>query len=73
MEWKYKKTRYENLFYRCEAPGMWAFYDYEKFYDHYAWVGQKYKTELELLADMQRFAEERGYEPEINKKNKRAI
>lgn len=52
-----KATRFSMLGYKKEAPGQWSFYDLAT----NASIGTKYTTQLELLADINRFAEERGY------------
>jgi hypothetical protein len=46
------RTRFENLGYRCEAPGQWSFIDYTTLGS----IGPKYTDRLELLADIDRFA-----------------
>lgn len=53
-----KATRYNQLSYRREAPGQWSIYDNETGGS----IGPKYRTETELLADLNLFAETRGYE-----------
>ena len=51
------KTRFPGLSYKKEAPGQWTFIDDST----NGAVGPKYPTQIEILADAQRFAEERGY------------
>lgn len=53
---KAKPTRYNGLHF-FKGPGYWSFADF----DH-APIGPHYPTRAELLADMSRFAEERGFE-----------
>lgn len=56
---KTNKTRFENLgFANCGK--YWTFCDLSS--DIFAQIGQHYKNKMELLADMQRFAEERGFD-----------
>lgn len=53
------KTRFENLgFTNCGK--YWSFCDLSS--EFLATIGQHYRTKVELLADMHRFAEERGFE-----------
>lgn len=52
-----KKTRFENLGYKKEALNQWSFYDLETM----ASIGPKYHSKDELLADLYRFATERGF------------
>lgn len=52
-----KKTRFTQLGYKLEAPKQWSIYDLETG----ASIGPKYTSEIELLADLPRFAFERGY------------
>jgi len=53
-----KITRYPGLGYKCEAPKQWSFYDLETGGS----IGMKYPDRHELLADIDRFAKERGFE-----------
>lgn len=53
------KTRFPGLSYKKEAPGQWTFIDDSTS----GAVGPKYPTQIEILSDAQRFAEERGYTP----------
>jgi hypothetical protein len=53
-----KKTRFANLGYKREAPGQWSFYDITTGGS----IGSKYSTQIELLADVERFANIRGYD-----------
>jgi len=52
-----KSTRFDMLGYKREANKQWSFYDLAT----NASIGPKYTSELELLADLNRFATERGY------------
>jgi len=52
-----KATRFSMLGYKREANKQWSFYDLAT----NASIGPKYISERELLADVNRFAEERGY------------
>lgn len=52
-----KATRFSMLGYKREAPGQWSFYDLAT----NASIGPKYTSQGELLADVNRFAGERGY------------
>ena len=54
-----KKTRFPALGYKMEAPGQWSIYYLEN--DYPASVGPKYRTEKELLSDLDRYATEFGY------------
>ncbi len=54
---KITPTRFWGLGYKCEAPNTYSFYDT----DTKASIGPKYTSENELLADVYRFATERGY------------
>lgn len=54
---KIKNTRFTQLAYTCEAPKQWSIIDKETS----AAIGSKYTSEIELLADIERFANERGY------------
>ena len=62
---KIKNTRFETLQYTCEAPNQWTFLDAVSTKETNSGlpvpVGAKYTSEIELLSDAQRFAEERGY------------
>lgn len=60
MKKSIKTTRFHNLGYAKEAPKTWSFYHVEG--DYIASIGAKYTSQIELLADAQRFAEERGYD-----------
>lgn len=55
---KVKNTRLPSLGYTCEAPKQWSIID--KVTD--AAIGAKYRSKDELLADLDRFAKERGYD-----------
>jgi len=55
-------TRFKDLYYSCEGPAQWSFYEKHENY-YFASIGPKYKSRVELLADMRAFAEERGFEP----------
>lgn len=50
-------TRYAGLGYRKDAPNLWRFVDRET----NASIGAQYRTRVELLADVERFASERGF------------
>ena len=52
-----KATRFSMLGYKKEAPNQWSFYDLATTGS----IGPKYISEKELLMDVNRFAEERGY------------
>lgn len=52
-----KATRFSMLGYKYEAHKQWSFYDLTT----NASIGPKYTSEIELLADTNRFAVERGY------------
>lgn len=53
------KTRIDHLWYGCEAPCQWTIYDNQD--NQMVAVGPKYYSKAELLADLDRFAKERGY------------
>lgn len=53
------KSRFPHLWYGCEAPSQWTIYDNQD--QQMASVGPKYKSKDELLADLERFAIERGF------------
>lgn len=53
------KSRVPHLWYGCEAPGQWTIYDNQ--HNQMAAVGPKYYSKDELLADLDRFAKERGF------------
>lgn len=53
------KTRIPHLWYGCIAPTTWVIFDNSD--GQMAQVGQLYKSKDELLADLQRFATERGF------------
>jgi hypothetical protein len=49
-----KKTRFVELLYRCVSKGSWRIVDASDFRD----IGPTYKSELELLSDLHRYATE---------------
>ena len=53
------KTRFENIWYGCKAPGQWTVYDNTN--GNMAAIGPNYTSRVELLADLERFCIERGY------------
>lgn len=59
---KIKNTRYQSLGYICEATKQWSFIDKESTTQlgHPVPIGPKYASKDELLADIERFATERG-------------
>ena len=48
------KTRFTNLGYINDAPGLWRFVDLSD--NSNARVGPQYKTKIELLCDLDRYA-----------------
>lgn len=58
MKTKIIKTRFINLGYASQAPFQWSFYDLSTNES----IGPKYPHKDELLADINRFAIERGYD-----------
>jgi hypothetical protein len=54
---KISKTRFSGLGYSSIARGVWMFMDL----DGNAQIGPQYPTKAELLADLYRFASERGF------------
>jgi len=53
------KSRFPHLWYGCEAPNQWTIYDNQD--GQMAPIGPKYCSKAELLADLHRFATERGF------------
>lgn len=53
------KSRFIHLWYGCIAPATWTIFDNQD--GQMAQIGQQYKSKDELLADLQRVAEERGF------------
>jgi len=53
------KSRFPALWYACIAPGQWSIFDNSD--GQMAQVGPIYGSRIELLADLQRFADERGF------------
>lgn len=53
-----RPTRFKELGYRSDAPGLWRIYDMESERP----VGPQYPTKSELLADLARFAKDFGCE-----------
>ena len=47
-----KKTRYPEIGYRQDAPGLWRFYDQRTGNA----IGEHYKSKAELLADLSNYA-----------------
>lgn len=54
-----RRTRFPELGYRCDGPGLWRIYDISD-HDRAAAVGPQYRTRGELLADLDRYATEFG-------------
>ena len=54
-----RQTRYQAFGYRQDGPSLWRVYDITDL-DSPAAVGPQYRTKGELLADLQRYAEEYG-------------
>jgi hypothetical protein len=63
MKQRLYNTRFASLQYTCEAPSQWTIVDAESTKDNGFTVpiGPKYASKDELLADLERFATERGY------------
>lgn len=63
MKSKLHNTRFSSLQYTCEAPNQWTIVDAEstKEFGYTVPIGPKYASKDELLADLDRFATERGY------------
>lgn len=55
MDGTLRPTRYAELWYRQDGPGLWRFYSEDR-----RAVGPQYKTKAELLADLERYAEVYG-------------
>ncbi len=53
------KSRISHLWYGCIAPSTWVIFDNQD--GQMAQVGELYKSKDELLADLHRFATERGF------------
>ena len=51
-----RPTRFKELGYRQDGPGLWRFYDTET----QKAVGPQYVTKAELLADLDRYAKDFG-------------
>jgi hypothetical protein len=61
MDWlKLNKTRFDGLLFANLEPGCWSFFDDT---DGPARIGPLYHSRDELLADLHRFACERGFVP----------
>ncbi len=54
-----RPTRFLELAYRCDGPGLWRVYDVSS-PERPAAVGPHYRTKAELLADLQRYGAEFG-------------
>ena len=54
-----RPTRYVELGYRCDGPGLWRIYDVMDATSPAA-VGPQYRTKAELLADLERYARDFG-------------
>ena len=54
-----RPTRYATLGYRCDGRGLWRVYDVDD-RESPAAVGPQYRTKMELLADLARYASEYG-------------
>lgn len=63
MKSKLHNTRFSSLQYTCEAPKQWTIVDADssKEFGFPVPIGSKYASKDELLADLGRFATERGY------------
>lgn len=53
-----RPTRYAQLGYRHDGPGLWRLYDLTG--DEPSCVGPQYPSKWELLCDLQRYAEQFG-------------
>jgi hypothetical protein len=56
-----RPTRFNDLGYRQDAPGIWRFVDMSTD----AVIGPAYRTKLELLANAEQFARDRGFTGDI--------
>ena len=56
----YRPTRFKGLGYRCDAPGLWRFYNLLDGCEDS--IGAHYASKEELLSDIERYATEYGFE-----------
>lgn len=63
MKSNYIKTRVQGLGFIKNAVNNWQFVDIlqSEYNNQISRIGQMYRTKSELLSDIQRFSEERGY------------
>lgn len=59
-KWNARPTRYNGLGYIRVDSSTWQFVDTLE--DNDAQIGAHYRSKAELLADVERFAQERGFE-----------
>lgn len=57
-----KVTRFSELGYVCDGPKLWRVVDLDSPLEFGGRVGPQYRSEIELLCDLERYAESWGCE-----------
>ena len=55
------QTRFKTIFYKKQSAKMWNIFVVEEGSYGPAWIGPHYASKTELLADLERIVNERGY------------